>query len=444
MKTQAGSADAGTRGVLLLGNYRPTLTLARVLSREGYRVVSGLEGCDGGAEHCRFVDELWSHRSVRTDPDGFLEDLRAFLARRADIDVVLPVSEEFVRLFSSHPTKLPEGPLYATPAPDLVNLCLDKLGLMGLAVDAGVPTAPFEMVRTRAAFHKAADRIGLPLVIRPEKSTDRIGGKKAVICQTAEDLAEVSALLSDRCALLLQRKASGLRHNIYFAAKDGKVVRYLHALILRTDIPDGTGLAVEGITIEPDAKLRTYTERLISSLGYTGVGCAQYLVDEEDGSVSFLEINPRIAGNHAVPEAAGLGLSTLAIELARPTCGHVAPIEGKAGLRYVWTCGDLLGAKQAYWRGEITAATSAAWMARAVKAAFAADVHMQWHWRDPMPALMSLRPVLPSLAGLARGALELVRPKRRTRHSPDTVSLKPRHSSAAVSSATVPNLRPDR
>ncbi len=399
--------------VLLLGNYRPTLTLARTLGAQGHRIISGREGCDGGAEHSRFVDEIWDHTSVRGDSERFLNELCDLLAARPEISMVFPVSEEFVRLLADHRDALPEAPLWVLNAPRLIDACLDKLGLMRLALENGVPTAPFEMVSNFAEFHQAAERIGAPLVIRPEKSTDRIGGKKALMCENDVELAAVSAEIgSAPRSLLLQRKAGGRRHNIYFGAQNGTIVRYLHALIERTDMPDGTGLAVEGVTIEPDPALRAYTERMIAALDYTGIGCAQYLVDDEDGTVSFLEINCRIAGNHAVPEVSGLDLTGLAVTLAQNPDAEVETIEGRAGVRYVWTCGDLLGVKLARWRGDYSASQAVSGLFRAFWAAIRADVHMKWSWHDPMPALHSLKEVLPEAGGL----FDLSRPARRIWH----------------------------
>ncbi len=407
MSSQKPLKHDGRQTVLLLGNYRPALTLARVLHGQGYQVICSVEGCDGGAEHCRYVDELWGHRPLTAEPEGFLEDLKQLLAERPEIEVVYPVAEEFVRVFAAHHAMLPKGPVYAMTAPDLVRACLDKLGLMSLAVTQQVPTAPFEMVHSLSEFTSAADRIGLPLVVRPEHSTERIADKKAVVCQTVADLQELTPFMAaGNRSLLLQRKVEGRRHNLYFAAQNGEIVRYLHAVILRTDMPDGTGLAVDGETIEPDPQLKEYATRLIAALGYTGVGCVQFLVNEDDGSVSFLEINPRIAGNHAVPEAAGLMLSTVAIALAQFPNKSVITLEGKPGLRYVWTAGDLMGGKIAYLRGELTVKQSWFWFCRAVSAAWQADVHMKWCWHDPLPSLFSLYEVIPSLRGVVRRVLK--------------------------------------
>ncbi len=395
------------RTVLLLGNSRPALVLARVLRREGYDVICSVEGSDGGAEHCRYVDELWGHRPVKTDPMGFLQDLNRFLRERPEIDVVYPISEDYVRVLAENAGLVPRGPVYAMTPPGLVKACHDKLGLMALAILNKVPTAPFEMVHTLPGFVQAVEKIGLPLVVRPEKPTEQIANRRAVICETVADLQTVVHDLSGGMRnLLLQRKFEGRRHNVHFAAQNGQIVRYLQAVVLRTDLPDGTGLAVEGQTVEPDPKLKDYLTSMVKALGYTGVGCAQFLVNDRDGSVSFLEINPGITGNHAVPEAAGLKLSTLAISLAKAPLWPVPHFEGKSGLRYVWTAGDLLGAKEAYLRGEIGLREGYRWLRRTASAAWRADVHMKWCWHDPLPGLASLFAVMPSARGALRQLLK--------------------------------------
>ncbi len=391
------------RTVLLLGNYRPALVLARVLRGEGYNVICSVEGSDGGAEHCRFVDELWGHRPVTSDPLGFLQDLTNFLRARPEIAVVYPISEEYVRVLAENEGLVPSGVVYAMTPANLVEACHDTLGLMSLAVLNKVPTAPFEMVHTLSGFLQAVEKIGLPLVVRPANSTHRIAGKKAVICETVSDLqAVVHGLSGGMRNLLLQRKFEGRRHNLYFAAQNGQIVRYLQAVVLRTDMPDGTGQAVGGETIEPDPLLRDCVTRMLQALGYTGVGCAQFLVNERDGSVNFLGINPSIAGTHAVAEAAGLKLCTLAISLAKAPSLPVPHIEGKSGLRYAWTASDLSGAKMAYLRGEIDAREGRRWLCRAASAAWRSDVHMKWCWHDPFPGLSSLVEVMPSVRGIFR------------------------------------------
>jgi carbamoylphosphate synthase large subunit len=274
------------------------------------------------------------------------------------------------------------------PAAQTVDICLDKERLLDLALAAEVPVAPFRNVTGLRELKEAAATLGFPLVVRPEDSMKRLFGLKAVVSRSRAEFDErFSAWPGEHRRLLLQRKVSGRRHNVYFAAERGTPIRLLEAIVLRTDKPDGTGLAVEGITRPLDAALRQYTARLLKALSYHGVGCAQYLVDPASGEMHFLEINPRIAGHHAVAERAGLGLSELAVELAARVTLNETLREGRAGIRYAWTYGELRALKPRFAAGDIGVFGLSRELARAALTAVRADMHVGWEWRDPSPTL---------------------------------------------------------
>lgn len=386
--------------VLLLGNYRPTIVLARSLGSLGHRVIVGLGGGEGGAEHSRFSSEVWDHPPLE-QPRPFLTSLRTFLEGRPDIGVLLPVAEAFVRVLATHRSDLPSDRLFAMPDPRVVATALDKMASYALAEAAGLPVAPRARVKSLPELHSQSGRIGFPLVIRPTDSTRPLGPYKALVARSSEELAELlPAWPAGHGDLLVQAKVSGRRHNLYFAAQAGRPVRMLEAIIDRTDRPDGTGLAVEGRTVALEPDLAAYTEALTRALGYTGVGCAQFLVDRERGSVYFLEINPRIAGNHAVAEAAGLGLGALSITLPDPSAPEVPFVAGRAGLVYAWTYGDLRALKTAWATGGLTPREAARRLRRIAATALAADVHMTWRWDDPLPTLILLARQIPGLSRL--------------------------------------------
>jgi len=382
--------------ILLLGNYRPTLTLARVLSSHGYRIISGLEGCDGGAQYSRYVDKIWDHPHINTNSEGFAKKLPGFI-RENNIDVIFPVSEDSVRFFADRPDFKCGNAVIASVEANLIKHCLDKMFMMELAQAHNIPTAPFAFASNQRQLVEKSQAIGFPLVIRPQDSNQRLDGKKALFIVDEPDLQQqLPKWPAQQKGLIIQKKAKGIRHNIYFAARNGKLFRYLHAVILRTDADDGSGLAVEGITIKPDPQLQHFTATLVEGLNYSGIGCAQYLVDDNTGDISFLEINPRIAGNHAVPEFAGLELSSILVDMASNKALNTRLLHGRTGIRYVWTYGDLLSAKSAWLRREIGSLTTCARILRATWVSLRAHTHMSYVWYDPGPGLMSLLSLAPN------------------------------------------------
>ena len=387
----------GNRSVLLLGNYRPTLVIARILSSQGYHVVSGLEGCDRGAEYSRFVDEIWNHTHAARNEAGFIRELRDLLERRSDIAFVIPVTENFVRLFAQASVPVPENVTVVMNDPQIVNSCLDKTGMLKLARSCRVPVAPYETVEDLGGLSAALKNIGYPVVIRPMDSTLRLFGKKAITLDNETCLQQWFPEWPEaHSELLVQEKAPGIRHNMYFAAVDGKLLKYLHTRIDRTDRMDGSGLAVDGTTVNPDPVLQGFTADLAAGLNYTGIGCAQYLVDEHTGKAVFLEINSRIAGNHAVPEFCGLGLTEFMMQLATGKKIDQTDLEyGRPNVRYSWVVGDLEGLKLAIRNREIGLFQAMEWFGKCITTGFGSQLDMMFNRQDMKPALVSLLKVLP-------------------------------------------------
>ncbi|NOX80619.1 MAG: hypothetical protein GXP57_05955 [Deltaproteobacteria bacterium] len=373
------------------------MILARNLAANGYKIIVGMQGSDHCCEHSRFVSQMWNHSDCTEHGSLFFHELAHF-AKVHDLAAIFPVAERYVRFFAENSRCLSGLPPVIMMDKQLVKKCLDKLFMMRLAKELGIPMAEFTVARTADELDKDLDRLGLPVVIRPLGSVKRLNGDKAIVVRnrTEVDFLDID-WQQNREGLLLQKKFSGLRHNIYFAAAEGRIVRYLHAVITRTDRTDGTGLAVDGITVEPDVELRRQTHSLIKALNYSGVGCAQYLVNESTREASFLEINPRIAGNHAVPEYAGLELGRFLLAMVLTGKPDLTPYTGPAGIRYSWTSGHLVATKFSLRNGEISAGEALRSWLLAVVPALRADVHMIFSWSDPLPALHALWVALPPL-----------------------------------------------
>ena len=386
--------------ILLVGNYRPTIPLAREFRARGYRVIAGLtDAPERGYASSRHVSELWSHPDPEVDPRAFLEALNAFVATRPEIVAVIPVAEDIVTLLNAHRDRLRRSSNYAMMAPDLIDLCLDKGRMLALAETVGVPQAPFRIVDRHEELATACGGIGFPVAIRPLHSHRKFGSRKTLLCRDHDELtALLPAWPGGHDRLIVQARVVGRRHNVYFAARDGDVFRLLETVADRTDHWDGTGLAVAGRIIEPSPALRWATEALLRAMNYTGIGCAQFLVDPETGQSSFLEINPRIAGNHAIPAAAGLDLGPALLALTRgEPCGPVRI--ARAGRRYVWSYGDFGGLARDLAARRIGLGAALRWGMAAARDAVRADMHLTWSWHDPLPALDA---VVGKLFGLAR------------------------------------------
>ena len=374
------------RTVLLLGNYRPTVAVARRMKLLGYRVMVTRDH-GGLAAVSRSVAEVWDAPLTAKEP-GFFECLADFLAARPDIGIVVPVEESYVLGLARNRAKLPPDRVYGTPADSIVTTCLDKVAMLQVAERAGVPSAAAEVVKTLPQIFEAAARIGYPLIVRPLSSLQPIAGRKALIAQEAGVLHEALTRWPEgHEQLIVQRFIRGPRFNVDFAAQGGRVIRAVATRILRTDAHDGTGIDVCGRTLPMPEDLRDFTARMVAALDYSGVGLIQFMVDRERGEISFLELNPRFNGNTAVPDRAGLELCRLAIDLAVDPQRDERHFEAPGGLRHSWFYGDVQGIRKSLGHGMLGRAEVPGALWRAALDALTSDYHVIWNWRDPRPGI---------------------------------------------------------
>ncbi len=374
--------------VLLLGNLRASLTLARSLARAGHRIVAGMDAPDPYLFLSRHVAHVFPHAPLDVEPDAALEAVTAAIARE-DVDVILPVSEVATRLVAREAERLGALVQLALPDPALVKRCTDKAGLFEACEGAGVPLAKRRIVASVDGLHAAALEVGGPLIVKPTDSTAYVLGRKAVVLDTPDAARDAfTAWPADHQTLCVQRFVDGPRLNVYFAAVDGQLIGAVPVQIGRTDALDGTGYALAGRSIKPGPDLRRATETLIAHLGYHGVGCAQFMQSSDGTALSFLETNPRLGANYKIAEACGLRLSELALDLplgAQPAIPSDA-WAFKTGVHYAWTKGAISGALKAKRAGDVGWAGFAGLMAQTAREALA-PCHLTFDPTDPLPTL---------------------------------------------------------
>ena len=375
--------------VLLLGNYMPSLTVARSLSAAGLVVIAGDGGEFSTIASSRHCHETWRHPPVRQS-EAFLSALDAFLERRPEISLVLPLQERYVSLLSAERRRLPSRLIVPIPEDAVVQTCLDKHRMYEVARDAEVPFAAAIEATDLEDLRTKAEDIGYPCVVRPETSREPLPGeRKALICHGPGQLAAALPEWPDgHPALLVQRYVRGPRHNVHFAARNGVILARVQTMTLRTDMADGTGLGVAGISVPSDARLERYCDALIGRLGYTGVGLAQFLVPDV-GDPHFLEVNPRHGIALALARDCGLDLARAACELAGRKGIWVVPerFEYPVGRRYAWTSKEINAIRLARRRGETSSIAAMRGLARAIGSAVRANSHATWAWSDPLPTL---------------------------------------------------------
>jgi predicted ATP-grasp superfamily ATP-dependent carboligase len=169
----------------------------------------------------------------------------------------------------------------------------------------------------------------------------------------------------------------------------------LHSVAFRTSSIDGTGQAVEGISLSADCPLTQYTRMLIKALDYTGVGCAQYIENGDTGEITFLELNPRLPGNLVFAEYAGLHMSGFLFDLVMTGNPDRTEVLCPGGVRYSWVSEDLKTVKTALTKKEITLGDALKRLWWVVRSGLRSHIDVLYPGSDCVPGNLALIRQLP-------------------------------------------------
>ena len=385
------SSTESTNGkrILVLGDYRQTIVVVRSLARSGYIVALGTSNPQSSTTLSRYVSEVWIYD--HNSNEHFYSQLEGYL-RATKPDFVFMVGETQLRSIARAASRFDPLAAWVTPAWKVAERCLDKNSMYLLTRQLGIPTLDWIEFTDPEVLRKKAQSMGYPVVVKRRDSSAHIRGLKALIFSTPKELDTFFASLQDESessSLLLQKFSPGLRHNCHFGASAGKLIAYFEQKVIRTDELDYTGIGIEGISVAPSATLRAYCAQLTESLGYNGIGCIQFLIDESSGNVVFLELNPRMDSTAALPYHLHYDFPMLAIELARDRqLNVVSPltVPYRSGERYHWLYGDLLAWAEAWRNHQRTPLQLLSWTFRSALIA-ASSCHLTWDWRDPLPTM---------------------------------------------------------
>ena len=213
------------------------------------------------------------------------------------------------------------GVVFIGPAAETLEAAGDKLAAREHAAAAGLPVLPGAEVAGGEAAG-AANAIGYPVLV---KAAGGGGGRGLRVVRDPADLAHAVAVAGAEAAaafgdprVYLERYVSRGRHVevqilgdgervIHLGDRDCSVQRRYQKLIEEAPAPLLAGDVRNG--------LHTAAVALGERLRYRGAGTVEFLVDAEEDTFYFLEVNARIQVEHPVTEAV-TGLDLIAEQIA--------------------------------------------------------------------------------------------------------------------------------
>ncbi len=372
--------------VLIVGNHAETLAVVRSLGAAGFRVIVGVQHDNGIETRSRYCHEIWKHPNL-TD-QAFSEELVDFLKRRSGIVCVLPVGVDAVACLAKTGLPIP----VAGVSCEVFEACSDKIKAQNLAETTGIRAPYSRVVTSLDELEQATRGIGFPVIIKAVREGPIHGRKAFLLLQESDLLSHFQTWPQGHEQLIVQEYLTGPVAACDFVAHLGDVVAYYESDVPRTDMPDGSGVAVEFLSRIPRTALFEVVQAFTKALDYSGPGCLQ-CIELENGEMVFLENNPRFSAGVGESIPAGVDIPRITVEaaLGQPP-GKLEKASDASylfGRRVHWLERDLTGLIAR--RRELKGAEIVSWLRMTFLAWIRADGHMNWRWKDPAPALGMLR-----------------------------------------------------
>jgi acetyl-CoA/propionyl-CoA carboxylase biotin carboxyl carrier protein len=299
------------RKVLIANRGEIAVRIARGCRDAGLGSVAVYADPDRDGVHVRVADEAVPLGGA-TPADSYLDADRVLHAAvESGADAVHPGYGFLAEDARFAEAVLNAGLTWIGPPPAAIRLLGDKVSARRLAQRAGVPlvagtAAPVSGIGMITAF---AHLHGLPVAI---KAASGGGGRGVTVAWSVDEIpgcyaAAVRAAVASfgRAECFVERYLDRPRHVetqcladaggnvVVVSTRDCSLQRRYQKIVEEAPAPF--------LSEEQDARLRTASKAILRAAGYVGAGTCEFLLGQ-DGSISFLEVNPRLQVAHPVSE----------------------------------------------------------------------------------------------------------------------------------------------
>ena len=348
----------------------------RALARSGHRVVAADSG--------RVSAGRWSRHA----------------AARHHVDVIVPVTDAVIAAIEEVGDALPAGCKVAMASSDQLDQVRHKATTLALAQSVGVPVPRSVLVSTAAEALAAADELGWPLVLKPERSTvaTDAGELAKLEVDYAADEASLTARMArfeGRSTVLVQEFCGGAGEGVELLAQEGRVLAaFQHRRLREVPFSGGASSLREAVPLDPE--LFRHSAALIGALRWTGVAMVEFKCGPN--GPRLMEVNGRLWGSLPLAVRAGVDFPSALVELCaegavmrerRPACGQYAVGTRSRNLRLevLWAAAALAGRAR---HPVLPGPTRRDGLRVLGRLLLPGDGYDILSWRDPAPGLAEL------------------------------------------------------
>jgi len=274
--------------------------------------------------------------------------------------IIFPASDAFVLFLSRYRDDLSDYFRFALPPADVLEAIVDKRRQYELAEQVGTPHARTFYPETMQDVQCVKDEVEYPAFIKPYYGhlwREKFGGThKGFKVYTPQELLDrFEVILPTGLQVLVQSIILGPNTNhfkisVYMSTAGEPLAVFTLRKIRQHPTEFGVGTIVESLRYPELVDLGL---EFFEGIGYRGIGSIEFKLDDRDGKLKMIELNPRLWQQNI--QATDCGINFPLIQYLDLTDQHPSPqTEFKEGVRWI----DAIADFQSFWsyfrRGELS------------------------------------------------------------------------------------------
>jgi predicted ATP-grasp superfamily ATP-dependent carboligase len=313
---------------------RSSLAVIRSLGRQGLRVTAGEETMWSTG----FLSKYCREKVVYPAPkmgEKFIENLIPVL-ERGDYDVIFPVADACLKPIIENEREISQYTQIALPSPPVFQRGYDKGLTLQIAMENGIPCPETHFPRSVEELPSILEGVQYPVVLKPRVGSGRRG---VTICESPEEAALIYRRSVEQFGPMLIQEyiPYGGELGVYALVNRNCEMRAVtvQRRLRSYPIDGGPSTLRETIRNELSETAIDLAYRLLRAMRWFGVAMVEFRIDERDGSLKLMEVNPRFWGSLQLSILSGVDFPYLLYKMMIE--GDVAPVlDYKPGVQCRW------------------------------------------------------------------------------------------------------------
>lgn len=276
--------------LLTNGQQRKTLAAARSLGEKGIKVISGEETRFNITGFSKYCSKSLVYPNIKGNPEKFYQWLVDTI-KKYKCDVLFPMDDDSMDVVMKNYEEISSLCNVFLPPIESYKILEDKSGQADIVKEAGVDLPKTYKLKEVSECEILADDLTYPVVIKPRKSS---GSRGIRIIDNKEEFVTTYKAIHKQYPLPIVQEYIGYgeRYDVCLLFdEDGEnAAAFVQKEIRHFPVDIGPSTVQKSVDFP---ELIEKSLEIMKRVKWRGIVELEYMVDERDGKLKFMEINPR-------------------------------------------------------------------------------------------------------------------------------------------------------